>query len=426
MILKTLLPVFLLSSNSNALVNKIPEVDYTVKMGRVYHITGGDNKFACVFQYINTAWTADDLEITVMSNKSGSKFRCKPNFKHKKSVYGNKKATLYRLAKKTGHMNKFFGTGLNNLHSTLEFGDWEKPLKIINKTFGKAIKVNLLGQEGSDDTDVTGLLNNYGDAYACDSKWEHKEGSVCVPNVCECDNGDAVTKRCEEHGKKSCETWGCDAGYHFIWQDKFGGRCDLNVCKCDRGIDWASRQTGTPATGVDCPKHGNHKCLDCKEGLTLNESTGKCEGRHCYCYGGVASVGSECPNTDPDESLESCSSCTATGKHLGRYADLPSMWGYNRFVCKWNVCTCSHGEKTTGEACPVNNSEQCKWCYSSYALRNDGSCSIKTCYCANGSGSTGDDCIKEELHRCKTCNEGYSKGPSHWGEVSGYLEWHCI
>lgn len=414
-----------LASTINAVGNTKPSIVLSELGGKVWKISGAnDGKLACLVQYVSQA-SYDDLTVTVSTRGRKGGYKCKFSKKHKISGSYGKKYFWYKQASKTKQIKKMFGVnGLSDVvsDSHADFS-WTREMTIINDSKGKNLKLEFIDYDGDLIDSTPSGLNDFGDAFDC-SRFEHKDAGACVLNSCTCSNGWAA-KKCDADGKEACKR--CDYGWNHTYE-RGGGYCTINQCRCYRELQSQNFMSlGVGSTGPECPQNYGNNCASCADGLTL--VNGRCEGKHCYCYNGV-----QVPSTDDKcdavagfegRHEEQCEICDF-GYYKARNAPSDVYFDWNNWGCHRNICVCPHGEGTTGDNCPLDGETMCSWCNSGYALDEMLVCQEKTCQCPNGSGAKKHDCIKEELHRCASCDEDYSVGPAHWGEESGYLEWHCI
>merc|ERR1712048_147762 len=176
------------------------------------------------------------------------------------------------------------------------------------------------------------------------------------------------------------------------------GQCGaLKQCTCANG--------GDGATGTDCPKDKEAKCVKCNGAYFL-------DGIECKAW------------TD-------CSAKSKTQKVSGsNIADA---------VCGEDFqCACANGTPATGAACPSHGGKKCVSCRGKYYLAG-GSCVAwrdcdsegkvetkaasntnnadcgddKQCECKHGTGASGTDCEKDGDAKCVKCDDSYWLGSDH-------------
>ena len=132
---------------------------------------------------------------------------------------------------------------------------------------------------------------------SCDLGYHLTTNHTCEPNVCTCENGNAVSpgsSLCYQDGKNSCNS--CDSGYFSDWVsgERSHWTCSLKTCTCENG---------SGSTGENCRIDGEPDCGECNFGYQLqvhfNQSTlieeGKCHKINiCTCENGIGSTGENC------------------------------------------------------------------------------------------------------------------------------------
>ena len=155
--------------------------------------------------------------------------------------------------------------------------------------------------------------------------------NVCVPRVCDCDNGHGVSDgTCFMDGVQHCVE--CDEGYmmeiqYHMDDIHYNHVCVEipeptvvieNICNC---------AFGEPKMGADCLVDGAHSCESCHhEGYVVN-ADGHCETRVCKCVNGWGIADGSCM----DDDMEMCVQCYEgyelslemldDGKHYKRFCN---------------------------------------------------------------------------------------------------------
>merc|ERR1719454_2870853 len=206
------------------------------------------------------------------------------------------------------------------------------------------------------------------------------EDNVCVPKVCDCDNGFAIPEgQCLMEGVQQCQM--CDDGFekkYMTQWDAVHGQTYVIACEEIEEVKEGHCDFGTPASGDDCPANGQHRCAVCDVGFvketfeTLNDD-------------GVVDGFSE--------------RCVVIVEEVEVVTEKPK------------ICTCDYGVAVTGEACTEDGLHLCASCNSPgyYVDEFYGNCVPKQCLCENGFGLNDGTCLDANAHRCAFCDEHFEK-----------------
>lgn len=270
-------------------------------------------------------------------------------------------------------------------------------------------EVNICSCDHGDPADDTCVTHEAHNCKTCDDTY-HKDGnSVCIENVCKCDNGSAVNNNaCTVDGANQCAT--CNNFYHPVTDDQGIMSCEINICTCDYGTEKT----------VDCKVHNGHECAQCDNYYDIQGDI--CVPNQCICTNGQAS-------TDPCSTLneENCISCND-----GYYPD--------GSTCSEKVCICKAKSThidfylpldqttptgATGTDCPENGEIVCASCgngdardggkwFHVHNLDNDGDadmidphynhCVLNSCYCDHGTPKQAYACPEHLGHYCDACD----------------------
>lgn len=246
---------------------------------------------------------------------------------------------------------------------------------------------------------LSGSLGGHGPAKKC-NKGAHPWGvglaARCFKNVCICEYGKVdASKTCPEHGAELCSK-DCSPGFHLK-----GEKCVANVCKCPR-------DSGVPAKGPSCPKHGSVFCDVCVPGWVGPGKDGICKAR-CYCDAGLAFEDlypkSGWKDSCPKMGAKRCKKCFVGYKRVTTGKEI---------TCK-PICTCRNGTPVEGGAC-VYPREQCNDCKKGYELsKRGGNLCVPKCTCQGGTPARGVACGPKPRKFCGVCDEGHT-GPTQDGE----------
>ena len=229
---------------------------------------------------------------------------------------------------------------------------------------------------------------------SCDQGWFLSEiTDGCTQKECVCENGTPATgDDCPQHGQQLCGK--CD---QYFSAD--GDSCIKNNCVC---------QNGTPAE--NCDIDGEERCQICNQDFFL-DSNAICHPK-CQCHGGNPEIGPNCAKAfSDDEAPSSCISCFL-GNILEDGACLE--------VCSVPNCVqCVEGDENTCEinGClpgfdgPYNfNSENVRHTLVRTHLEYqdiNNFCQERLCICEFGEAAKGEDCPVDGKELCISCNDEY-------------------
>ena len=249
-------------------------------------------------------------------------------------------------------------------------------------------------------------------------KGYHKEGDICVENVCACSDGIAVTGDncqalpndeslcCDEHELLKCAS--CFDGYT---KNDSTYACDQNNCKCENGIAANDCDPLAPQTV--------EKCLPdkCDGGFHFNEDDELCNYRTCTCeHGGALNDCLEegeigCDIKTPDDLDPANHTLCDTGYHH----EILTALNVDpvRYNCLLNQCICENGFSKDGLGCGEHGAISCEKCYPGYNLKprldpatnetiiDDATgvemleCPDVTCPCEYGTGFQNGQCLMD-------------------------------
>ena len=267
-------------------------------------------------------------------------------------------------------------------------------------------------------TGVDCEINGSNICASCNDGFHFKgDDSICYPNICICDNGDAIDDDCPEDQAHVCGS--CYDGFD-LEHSLDGPRCvkNINICNCDNGI---------APTGPDCPVDGKYVCESCVHNYKLYtqclpyfECMDICVPKECICTDGNAVAQEAC-----NEEGEHCLSCDpGFDTFNGRPQGLSAGW-----MCVLNDCYCHGGIAATGAECDprfrdganvesytMKGSDHPSWvahicgvCNAGFHLDSDNKkCIANECHCDNGNAVTEAECLTHEAHACAFCDPGFS------------------
>ena len=238
------------------------------------------------------------------------------------------------------------------------------------------------------------------------------ENGTCQPNICKCNNGQAVdSKSCTQHNANQCQS--CNKFYHL---ENLTGKpniksCQLNECVCQ---DENNEPTGQPTESGPSGNCFEHKLNSCREmtaadGFTdvtcsqfknifhkislqythqdgSSDTFYKCEKNKCLCENGTPATGEGCPGIN----VSKCQTCN-TGFHIAT--------SRGKVLCSPNECNCDIGadadavkwytDLDQGQICNSHKTLSCSKCEKThYHFIKDqdgnGVCRENKCECAHG------------------------------------------
>lgn len=290
---------------------------------------------------------------------------------------------------------------------------------------------------------------------SCDAGFKMSPRKLCIPKVCECENGlgslGPGPPVCKNDGGQACQQ--CPPGFK---KNKEKTKClsQAVTCNCTHGIPAAGPRCTKKGANIcirctekdylltpdyqcapvctckggrtyklgdkNCKKPGGEVCKSCFKGWSLERKTKKCLPA-CICPSGTASKLGTC--TKPGQIH--CKKCkagpfklTTSGGNSPHCVGKPPCFmpfgvpelGFTAtsFTPNGrNKCRCPGGRQVRNKDCPIVMLEKCEKCNEGFTIQNDLICLPNMCNCLHGEPAQGADCIPDKSVACSVCYQGY-------------------